>query len=93
MLGQSFFKAYKRLNWLICQILVKIIACYQYLISPLLGNRCRFYPSCSVYCQQALLQLGFFKGLAFTLWRLLRCGPWHSGGYDPPPPSTKHIDN
>lgn len=63
---------------------------YQYLISPLLGPRCRFQPSCSHYAVEALNQLGLLRGLWLSLRRLLRCHPWHPGGYGPvPDPSPK----
>lgn len=64
-------------------MLIGLLKGYRYLISPWLGNRCRFYPPCSQYAQQAIIELGLFKGLAFTVWRLLRCHPGHPGGYDP----------
>jgi len=63
---------------------------YQYLISPLLGPRCRFHPSCSHYAIEALQQHGLLRGLWLTLRRLLRCHPWHPGGHDPVP-STDHC--
>lgn len=65
------------------QILLGLLAVYRYMISPWLGNRCRFYPSCSVYAQEAIVKLGVIKGALRTVWRLLRCHPWHPGGYDP----------
>lgn len=64
-------------------LLIGLLKGYRYFISPWLGNQCRFYPSCSAYSQQAISELGIFKGLCFTVWRLLRCHPWHPGGYDP----------
>lgn len=60
-----------------------IITSYAYLISPWLGNRCRFHPSCSLYAKQALDQHGILKGGGMAIRRLLRCGPWSQGGYDP----------
>jgi putative membrane protein insertion efficiency factor len=63
--------------------LVFVISAYRYLISPLLGNRCRFYPSCSVYAQDALRLHGVVLGSWKSLCRLICCHPWHSGGYDP----------
>lgn len=57
---------------------------YQRTISPLLGPRCRFQPSCSRYMAEALRQYGLVRGLARGLKRLSRCHPWHPGGYDPP---------
>ncbi len=62
---------------------------YQYLISPLLGPRCRFHPSCSHYAIEALQQHGLLRGLWLTLRRLLRCHPWHPGGHDPVPPTDR----
>ena len=58
---------------------------YQVLISPLLGRNCRFCPTCSQYALIALMDWGLFRGGWLTLRRLLRCGPWSEGGYDPPP--------
>nr|WP_233468397.1 membrane protein insertion efficiency factor YidD [Zooshikella ganghwensis] len=66
-------------------LLLGLLKIYRWLISPLLGNNCRFYPSCSHYAEQALLQHGLGYGLWLTLRRLLRCHPWHPGGYDPVP--------
>ena len=59
-----------------------LIRLYQYTLSPLLGPRCRFYPSCSNYALQALELHGLFKGSWLTLRRLARCHPWHEGGVD-----------
>jgi uncharacterized protein len=70
-------------------VLTSLIRLYRYLISPLLGPNCRFYPSCSCYAEEALTQHGVLRGLYLTVRRLLRCHPWHPGGYDPvPPPSS-----
>ncbi len=59
------------------------IRIYQRLISPLLGQRCRFYPSCSNYTVQAIQRFGILRGLVLGGWRLLRCNPWSHGGFDP----------
>jgi putative membrane protein insertion efficiency factor len=56
---------------------------YQHSLGFFLGGRCRFYPSCSVYAVQAVRLQGVWVGLKGALWRLLRCHPWHVGGYDP----------
>lgn len=64
---------------------VLLIRGYRRFISPLLGDRCRFYPSCSQYAIVVFREWGFFKGAWLTLRRLLKCGPWHEGGFDPPP--------
>jgi putative membrane protein insertion efficiency factor len=69
----------------ISSALVLAIKAYQYLLSPLLGNRCRFYPSCSSYAIDALKMHGCSKGCFLTLTRVLRCHPWHQGGIDPVP--------
>lgn len=65
--------------------LIAVIRVYQYAISPMLGSRCRFYPSCSEYAVEALQQHGVFKGSWLALKRIGRCHPWHPGGHDPVP--------
>ncbi|MBI4357673.1 MAG: membrane protein insertion efficiency factor YidD [Candidatus Omnitrophica bacterium] len=60
-----------------------MICSYQGLISPFLGERCRFFPSCSEYGREAVRTYGFFTGLLKSVARLLRCHPFHPGGYDP----------
>lgn len=65
---------------------VLLIRGYQLALSPLLGARCRYYPSCSHYGLAAMRTHGLLKGLALTTWRLLRCNPWNLGGIDPVPP-------
>ena len=52
------------------------------LISPLYGDVCRYYPSCSGYGLQSLQNLGVLRGIPLTAWRILRCNPWSSGGVD-----------
>ena len=64
-------------------ILIKTIKFYQFLLSPLLGNSCRYFPSCSDYSIQSLKTFGFFKGLYLSLKRILSCHPWSDGGLDP----------
>ena len=56
---------------------------YQLLISPALGARCKYYPSCSEYAVQAVGRFGILRGLVLAGWRLLRCNPWSHGGFDP----------
>ena len=58
---------------------------YKFVISPLLGGRCRFEPPCSDYALQALRQYGFFRGALLAAGRLLRCNPMCAGGDDPVP--------
>ena len=62
-----------------------LIYIYRYTLSPLFGNQCRFYPSCSHYAEDALRQYGLFKGVWMTVKRIFRCHPFHDGGYDPVP--------
>lgn len=57
---------------------------YRKLISPTLKPRCKFYPSCSEYFEQAVMKYGVFKGSAKGLYRIMRCHPFAEGGYDPP---------
>ena len=69
------------LSWLLCLPIVF----YQTCISPFTPPACRFTPTCSEYAKQALKKHGPVKGLALTVWRILRCTPWGGSGYDPVP--------
>ncbi|OQX27057.1 MAG: membrane protein insertion efficiency factor YidD [Desulfobacteraceae bacterium IS3] len=62
-----------------------LIRIYQCSISPFLGPACRFYPTCSEYGFQAVSRYGLLKGVRLTAKRILRCHPWHPGGFDPVP--------
>jgi uncharacterized protein len=73
----------------IARLLVLLVRGYQIAISPLLGPRCRFYPSCSAYAIEALRVHGALRGSWLAGRRLLRCHPWNPGGLDPVPPSTR----
>ena len=64
-------------------ILIKIIKCYKFLISPMLGQSCRYLPTCSEYSIEALKTYGFFKGVLLSIKRILSCHPWGRGGFDP----------
>jgi uncharacterized protein len=66
-------------------LLLALIRFYQYVISPLLGRRCRFFPSCSEYAAEAVHKHGASKGAGLALKRLSRCHPWNPGGFDPVP--------
>lgn len=67
-------------------LLIALVRAYQYLLSPLLGPRCRYQPTCSEYAVQALREHGALRGGWLTVRRLSRCHPWGSSGYDPVPP-------
>jgi uncharacterized protein len=64
------------------ELLVLPIKLYQRAISPLIGPRCRFYPSCSQYAVDAILKHGALRGSWLAIARLARCHPWHPGGVD-----------
>jgi hypothetical protein len=63
--------------------LIFLLQTYKKFISPLLGNNCRFYPTCSEYGMDAIREWGALKGTWLAFRRLLRCHPFHAGGYDP----------
>ncbi|MCS7000657.1 MAG: membrane protein insertion efficiency factor YidD [Bacteroidota bacterium] len=66
-------------------LFIAFIRAYQRWLSPLLGSHCRFYPTCSQYALEAIERHGSLKGWWLALRRLLRCHPWHPGGFDPVP--------
>ncbi len=68
------------------RVLTFLIRCYQLVLSPLLGNRCRFYPTCSQYAIEAIETHGIARGSQLAVSRLCKCHPWHEGGVDPVPP-------
>lgn len=74
-----------KINRMLTNMIVSIFKMYQFAISPLLGNRCRFYPSCSQYAIQAIQSHGILLGSYFVVLRILRCNPLCIGGYDPIP--------
>ena len=62
---------------------IYIIKFYQYFISPLLGSRCRYFPTCSEYSIEALNEFGLVKGIYLSFRRIISCHPWGKGGFDP----------
>ena len=72
---------------MIKRFMVLLIRGYALLISPFLGNNCRYYPSCSAYTQEAIERHGALRGLWLGIKRISRCHPFHEGGYDPVPPA------
>lgn len=71
-------------------LIIVLIRFYQFAVSPLLGPRCRFYPSCSAYAVEALRRHGLLRGGWLALRRLTRCHPLNEGGVDPVPPAHNH---
>ena len=65
------------------KLFVLPIRAYQRVISPVFGQHCKYYPSCSEYAVQAIQSYGILRGLVLAGWRLLRCNPWSHGGVDP----------
>lgn len=80
---------------LLSAILIAFVRAYQFLLSPLIGKCCRFTPTCSNYCIEALKVHGPFRGTWLAAKRLLRCRPYGPSGYDPVPPPrprrTRHT--
>ena len=66
-------------------LLLRALRAYQYLLRPMLGANCRFYPSCSDYAREAIERHGAFRGVWLAGRRVARCHPYHAGGYDPVP--------
>ena len=82
----SFLQALFTLSFLVMKYLfIFLIRIYQLCLSPFLGQCCRFAPSCSAYAQEAIETHGVLKGTWLMCKRLVKCGPWHPGGYDPIP--------
>jgi putative membrane protein insertion efficiency factor len=71
-------------------ILIGLIRGYKSLISPMLPQACRFQPTCSEYAIDAIARFGAIKGSWLAIRRILRCHPFHPGGYDPVPPLPEH---
>jgi hypothetical protein len=64
-------------------VFITPIKLYQKTVSPLTGQRCKYYPSCSEYAVQSITKFGILRGLVLAGWRLLRCNPFSRGGFDP----------
>lgn len=72
-------------------VLLGLIRFYRLLLSPFLGQHCRFYPSCSQYALEAIERYGTVHGSWLAVKRLARCHPWHAGGVDPVPDSNQDV--
>ncbi len=68
------------------KVFIVLIRAYQFVLSPMLGQRCKYYPSCSNYAIEALRVHGVVRGAGLATWRVLRCNPFSDGGVDPVPP-------
>jgi putative membrane protein insertion efficiency factor len=74
-------------------LLLALLRIYQYLLSPWVGQHCRFHPTCSEYAREAIETHGAFKGAWLAARRLSRCHPWHAGGFDPVPGTQRDLDD
>jgi len=72
------------------QLLIWLLKGYRFAISPLYGQVCRFYPTCSAYALEAVTEHGAIRGSWLAARRVGRCHPWNPGGYDPVPPRRQH---
>lgn len=70
---------------IITYLVISLIKMYKLLLSPLLGMNCRFEPTCSNYCEEAIKRHGLIKGLIFFMKRISKCHPWGGSGFDPVP--------
>jgi hypothetical protein len=68
------------------------VKAYQWTVRPLIGAHCRFWPSCSEYAIEALRLHGAARGSVMATKRILRCNPWHEGGFDPVPGTDRPAD-
>lgn len=71
-------------------LLIAAIRAYRVTLGGLLGGQCRFYPTCSMYAEDAIRMHGAVRGLGLAVWRIARCSPFTAGGVDHVPPSHRH---
>jgi putative membrane protein insertion efficiency factor len=82
--------ALKVAGWPIRMLLLGLVRGYRLTLGPVVGGRCRFYPSCSAYAEEAIRELGALRGVGLAVWRVLRCSPLSAGGVDYPPGHGEH---
>lgn len=68
------------------KVVILLIRAYQYALSPMFGQRCKYYPTCSNYAIEAVRVHGALRGAGLATWRIMRCNPFSHGGVDPVPP-------
>jgi hypothetical protein len=73
------------------QVAVGLVRVYQWTVRPLIGANCRFLPTCSDYAIEAFHKHGTWRGGVLAIRRILRCNPWHEGGYDPVPDRKRRM--
>jgi uncharacterized protein len=78
-------KVWRGFDLALSAVSILLVRAYRLLVAPWLGPRCRFYPTCSAYMEEAIRTHGFFKGTRLGIVRLCKCHPWHPGGDDPVP--------
>ena len=76
---------------MIRRVLVMMVKGYQYILSPWIGNQCRFAPTCSHYAIEAIERHGAVRGTWLAVRRVAKCHPWHAGGVDPVPPGEGKL--
>jgi putative membrane protein insertion efficiency factor len=77
-------KAWSFVKAVPARTLIMLVRCYQWTLSPLIGRQCRFQPTCSNYFIGAVQKYGAIRGALKGIARIMRCHPFHPGGYDPP---------
>jgi uncharacterized protein len=75
------------------RLILLVLRGYRYLISPLLGQQCRFYPTCSAYSIEAVERYGAAHGSWLAVRRICKCHPWHEGGLDPVPDNSPKLSS
>lgn len=90
-MNQTLHRTISAIGWPFRRLLTGLITLYRSFISPMLGPRCKYHPTCSAYALQAIETHGAAKGTALGTWRLLRCNPFSKGGYDPVPAQGRWL--